>query len=192
MLSRTIALVTGGSSGLGAATVNYLTKHGARVIVADLTPSAETTNASVFITTDVTQSESVSAALDLAERTFGEPVNAVVNCAGIAVAKKTLNKHGQAHSLEDFLRVLAVNTTGTFNVNRLAAERMAARLVGQDGLRGCIVNTASIAAFEGQMGQVAYAASKGAIVAMTLPMARELAAYKIRVMTIVCIYAAWN
>jgi len=117
-------------------------------------------------------------------------VNVAVNCAGIAVAKKTLSKKKGssdivAHSLEDFSKTLHVNTVGTFNVSRLAAERMASREAQEDGLRGCIINTASVAAYDGQKGQVAYAASKGAIVGMTLPMARDLASFGIRVMTIV-------
>jgi 3-hydroxyacyl-CoA dehydrogenase/3-hydroxy-2-methylbutyryl-CoA dehydrogenase len=129
----------------------------------------------------------VQQALDLAESTFGEPINAAINCAGIAIAKKTLPKKG-AHPLNDFQKTLQVNLMGSFNVARLAAERMSRRELDKDGLRGCIINTASIAAFEGQVGQVAYAASKGGVVGMTLPMARELALYKIRVMTIVSKY----
>lgn len=114
-----------------------------------------------------------------------------VNCAGIAVAKKTLSKKKGtsdifAHPLEDFTKTLDVNTVGTFNVSRLAAQRMATREPeGSDGLRGCIISTASVAAYDGQKGQVAYSASKGAIVGMTLPMARDLASFGIRVMTIV-------
>ena len=118
-------------------------------------------------------------------------VNVAVNCAGIAVARKTLSKKKgsselRSHPLDEFSKTILINTVGSFNVARLAAERMAARdPIGSDGLRGCIVNTASTAAYEGQIGQVAYAASKGAIVGMTLPLARDLAAYGIRVMTIV-------
>ena len=117
-------------------------------------------------------------------------VNLAVNCAGIAVAKKTLSKKKGSseiviHPLEDFCKTLQVNTVGSFNVARLAAERMAKR-EAQDGIRGCIINTASVAAYEGQRGQVSYAASKGAIVAMTLPLARDLASFGVRVMTIVC------
>lgn len=116
-------------------------------------------------------------------------MNVAVTCAGIAIAKKTLSKKKGtsevfAHSLEDFSKTLQVNTIGSFNVARLAAERMATR-EAQEGLRGCIINTASVAAYDGQRGQVAYSASKGAIVGMTLPMARDLASFGIRVMTIV-------
>ena len=194
MMSKTVALVTGGASGLGAAAVGRLAKHGARVLVADLpsqmdryrelVKSIGVGNNLVFSETDVTDVEQVQASLDAVERAFGEPVNVAVNCAGIAVAMKTLSKRGP-HPLTDFAKVLQVNTVGSFNVASLAAERMSAREPDSDGLRGCIVNTASIAAFEGQIGQVAYAASKGGVVGMTLPMARDLAGYGIRVMTIV-------
>ena len=137
--------------------------------------------------TDVTDPASVTATLNAVEQEFGRPVNAVVQCAGIATARKMISGKGVVHGLEEFQKVLAVNTVGTFNVARLAVERMQ-HIEAQDeedGLRGCLIHTASIAAFEGQMGQVAYAASKGAIVGMTLPMARDLAPLGIRVMTIV-------
>jgi len=203
MLSRTVAIVTGGSSGLGAATALYLVKNGARVVVADLghghenflkmakalgVSEQELTRDGpglAFAETDVTDPTAVEAALDLVEQKYGEPVNAAVNCAGIAVARRTLSKKGP-HPLDDFAKTIMVNTVGSFNVGRLAAERMGRREPeGSDGLRGCIINTASIAAYEGQIGQVAYAASKGGVVAMTLPMARDLAPYGIRVMTLV-------
>jgi 3-hydroxyacyl-CoA dehydrogenase/3-hydroxy-2-methylbutyryl-CoA dehydrogenase len=123
-------------------------------------------------------------------------VNVAVNCAGVAPAKKTLsvkqNDDGSTthrlHSLADFNKTININVSGTFNLSRLAADRMAQRNVDNDGLRGCIINTASVAAYDGQVGQVAYAASKGAIVGMTLPMARDLAPLGIRVMTIVSFY----
>jgi 3-hydroxyacyl-CoA dehydrogenase/3-hydroxy-2-methylbutyryl-CoA dehydrogenase len=206
ILSRTVAIVTGGSSGLGAATASFLVRNGGRVIVADLghqydsfLKMAETLGVTVdtstevtregpglaFAETDVTDASMVEAALDLAEQRFGEPVNAAISCAGIASAMRTLSKKG-AHPLDEFARTIMVNTVGSFNVARLAAERMSRREPeGKDGLRGCIINTASIAAFEGQIGQVAYAASKGGVVGMTLPMARDLAPYGIRVMTLV-------
>jgi len=236
-LSKTVAVVTGGASGLGAAATRHLLSNGARVVVADLSRDAYLQNvvdwcrrsrsagggvtsdgtrqqqqeisvlgeeeggstagaggagagtaAVAFAETDVTDAGQVTAALDLVESSFGEPVNAAISCAGIAFAQKTLGKKGP-HSLEDFTRVLHVNAVGTFNVSRLAAERMATRNEPDDdegdGLRGCIVNTASIAAYEGQVGQVAYAASKGAVVGMTLPMARDLAPLGIRVVAIV-------
>lgn len=211
MLSHVVGIVAGGASGLGAATTASLVRRGARVIVADLPhqkdafsrlaavacadaaqnkPVTDNSPVLAFAEANVTDEGEVNAALDMAESCFGEPVNVAVNCAGIAVAKKILSKRKDtmeiiSHPLEDFSKTLQVNTIGTFNVARLAAERMATREAGGDGLRGCIVNTASVAAYDGQRGQVAYAASKGAIVGMTLPMARDLASFGIRVMTIV-------
>ena len=144
-----------------------------------------------FAETDVTRPEQVAGALDLAEAAFMEHVSAAISCAGIGIAKKILSRKRDsadppsAHPLELFSNVINVNLLGTFNVASLAAERMALRGPGKDGARGCIVNTASVAAYDGQRGQVAYAASKGAIVGMTLPMARDLAEHGIRVMTIV-------
>lgn len=132
--------------------------------------------------TDVTSEEEVSAALDLVQSSFGA-VNTAVSCAGIAVAQRTVSRRG-AHSLADFQKVLTVNTVGTFNVLRLAAERMSKCEADAHGMRGVIVNTASVAAFDGQIGQVAYAASKAAIAGMTLPIARDLSGHGIRVMTI--------
>lgn len=125
--------------------------------------------------TDVTSEEEVSAALDLAQSSFGA-VNTAVSCAGIAVAQRTVSRRG-AHSLADFQKVLTVNTVGTFNVLRLAAERMSKSDADAHGMRGVIVNTASVAAFDGQIGQVAYAASKAAIAGMTLPIARDLSGH---------------
>lgn len=208
-LAHVVGLVTGGASGLGAATAATLVRQGARVIVADLESQKDgysrlaafacaeaslarhvSDNRPVlsFAATDVTKEDEVASALDMAEEHFGEPVNAAINCAGIGVARRTLSKKKDTgmivtHPLNEFSDVLAVNTVGTFNVARLSAERMARR-EAIDGLRGCIVNTASIAAYDGQIGQAAYAASKGAIVGMTLPLARDLASYGIRVMTI--------
>ncbi len=214
MLSRTVAIVTGGCSGLGAAAARYLVRNGARVVVADLgsqrdrfrslllpsrkdgeeeeatkegpesSPSPYSSSLA-FVEASVTDADQLSAALDVAEAEFGEPVNAAICCAGVAAARKTLSKSHAPHPLDEFERVVTVNTIGTFNVARLAAERMSRRKADADGLRGCIVMTASVAAFEGQAGQVAYAASKGALVGMTLPMARDLAPLGIRVMTIV-------
>eukprot|EP01083_Nonionella_stella_P004883 14266_1 len=128
----------------------------------------------------------------MAEKEFGESVNVAVNCAGIAPARKTLsqkvNDDGtlthRLHSLEEFSKTINVNVMGSFNLARLASDRMAHRTADDDGLRGCIVNTASVAAYDGQIGQVAYASSKGAVVGMTLPMARDLAPLGIRVMTV--------
>lgn len=206
MLSGFVGIVSGGSSGLGAAAVRCLIQNGGKAVVADLPHQYDTFcqafqdadggGSVVFAETDVQDPNQISKALDLAESTFGEPVNAAISCAGICPAKKTLSTKRNdedgsnitfvAHPIETFSKTLQVNVEGTFNVARLAAERMATRdPVGKDGFRGCIINTASIAAYEGQMGQVAYAASKGAVVGMTLPMARDLAQYGIRVMTIV-------
>jgi 3-hydroxyacyl-CoA dehydrogenase/3-hydroxy-2-methylbutyryl-CoA dehydrogenase len=133
-------------------------------------------------TMNVTEPEDVTAALDLAQSSFGT-VNTVVSCAGIAVASRTLSRKGP-HSLEDFARVINVNTVGSFNVLRLAAERMSALEADSDGQRGVVINTASVAAYDGQIGQSAYAASKAGIVGMTLPIARDLSGQGIRVMTI--------
>lgn len=206
-MNSVVALVTGGSSGLGAATASALVRQGAKVLVADL-PSTKGSfdewatkledvpvlsaagydtsrgPALSFHGTDVTDETQIRQSLDAVEDRFGVSINCAVNCAGVAVARKTLSKKGP-HSLQEFSNTLQVNTIGTFNVARLAAERMSRRETDGDGLRGCIVNTASIAAYEGQIGQVAYATSKAAIVGMTLPMARDLASLGIRVMTIV-------
>jgi NAD(P)-dependent dehydrogenase (short-subunit alcohol dehydrogenase family) len=173
-------LVAGGGSGLGAATVRMLAEAGANVVVADLKgePGAGTR----FVETDVTDEESVMAAVGVATDEFGE-IHGAVNCAGVAIAEKALGREGP-HSLDSFARVIRVNLIGTFNVVRLAAAAMAGNEAGEDGGRGVIVNTASVAAFDGQIGQVAYAASKGGVASMTLPLAREFARSGIRVVTI--------
>jgi NAD(P)-dependent dehydrogenase (short-subunit alcohol dehydrogenase family) len=173
-------LVAGGGSGLGAATVRMLADAGANVVVADLTgePGAGTR----FVETDVTDEESVGAAVGVAIDEFGA-IHGAVNCAGVAIAEKALGRDGP-HSLDSFARVIRVNLIGTFNVVRLAAAAMAGNDAGEDGGRGVIVNTASVAAFDGQIGQVAYAASKGGVASMTLPLAREFARSGIRVVTI--------
>ncbi|MGM0578113.1 MAG: 3-hydroxyacyl-CoA dehydrogenase [Myxococcota bacterium] len=182
------ALVTGGASGLGRATATWLSSKGAKVVIADLKGSngeavaAELGENVVFQPTDVTSEEDVEAALNAVASNFG-PVNTVVNCAGIAIGMKTVGKKGP-HSLDAFAKVVTVNTIGTFNVIRLAAARMAEGEPNADGERGVIVNTASVAAFEGQIGQAAYSASKGGVVGMTLPIARDLARSGIRVCTI--------
>jgi NAD(P)-dependent dehydrogenase (short-subunit alcohol dehydrogenase family) len=174
-------LVAGGGSGLGAATAQSLAREGANVVVADLKGEAEGENVR-FVETEVTDEGSVKGAIDAALGGFGG-LHGVVNCAGIASAEKVLGREGP-HSLESFSKVVEVNLVGTFNIVRLAAEAMVENEPTESGERGVMVNTASVAAFDGQIGQVAYAASKGGVVAMTLPVARELARHGIRVMTI--------
>lgn len=194
-ISGQVALVTGGASGLGLATTEALLAAGAQVVVLDLpgTPAADAVAGLAgvtFVGGDVRDEAQVAAALDAAE-SLGA-LRAVVNCAGVNDAAKVLGKQG-AFPLDRFQRVIDINLVGTFNVIRLAAERMAAlEPLAADGTgtdphgeeRGVIVSTASVAAFDGQIGQAAYSASKGAIVGLTLPIARELAAHRIRVMTI--------
>ena len=172
-------LVTGGGSGLGAAVASNLVGGGANVVVADL--EGEENENVRFIETDVTDEESVQAAIDAALE-FGE-LHGAVNCAGVATAEKVLGKEGP-HSLDSFNQVVQVNLIGTFNVSRLAAAAMKENEPTEGGERGVIVNTASVAAFEGQIGQAAYAASKGGVVSLTLPLTRELASYGIRVVAI--------
>jgi NAD(P)-dependent dehydrogenase (short-subunit alcohol dehydrogenase family) len=185
-ISNSVALVTGGASGLGLATVKRLHADGAGVVIVDLPSSQGETVAKelgdrvLFAAADVTDAEQIGTALDAAA-TLG-PLRITVNCAGIGNAAKTVGKSG-VFPLADFTRVVTVNLIGTFNVIRLAAHRMS-ELDELDGERGVIVNTASVAAFEGQIGQAAYSASKGGIVGMTLPIARDLASLKIRVNTI--------
>jgi NAD(P)-dependent dehydrogenase (short-subunit alcohol dehydrogenase family) len=185
-ISGSVALVTGGASGLGLATTEALAAAGARVVVLDLPGSAGEVVADKlgehvrFFAGDVTDEASVAGALDLAAG-LG-PIRVAVNCAGTGSAIKTLGRKGP-FPLADFTRIININLIGTFNVIRLAAERIAAS-DAIDGERGVIVNTASVAAFDGQIGQAAYSASKGGIVGMTLPIARDLARLKIRVVTI--------
>ncbi len=174
-------LVTGGGSGLGAATARMLEGRGANVVVADLRGEGAGPNAR-FVRSDVTDEGSVKGAIDVALEIFGA-LHGAINCAGIASAEKVLGREGP-HSLESFSKVVEVNLVGTFNVVRLAAEAMARNEPTEGGERGVIVNTASVAAFDGQIGQVAYAASKGGVAAMTLPVARELARHGIRVVAI--------
>ncbi|AEF42668.1 3-hydroxyacyl-CoA dehydrogenase [Hoyosella subflava] len=184
--SSTVALVTGGASGLGLATVRELHSKGAKVVIVDLpssdgaTIAKELGDGAIFAAADVTSESEVAAAISEAD-TLGD-LRVVVNCAGIGNAIKTVGKSG-AFPLADFTKVLNVNLVGTFNVIRLTAERMAkSEPIGEE--RGVIINTASVAAFDGQVGQAAYSASKGGIVGMTLPIARDLASLKIRVVTI--------
>ncbi|MBE7187824.1 3-hydroxyacyl-CoA dehydrogenase [Jatrophihabitans endophyticus] len=181
-----VAVVTGGASGLGLATVRALHAQGASVVLLDLPSSdgekvaAELGERARFAPGDVTSESDVAAALDVAAE-LGT-LRITVNCAGIGNGIKTYGKNGP-FPLADFTKIINVNLIGTFNVIRLAAERIA-RADEVDGERGVIVNTASVAAYEGQIGQAAYSASKGGIVGMTLPIARDLASLKIRVVTI--------
>lgn len=186
-INGNIFVVTGGASGLGAATARMIVEHGGKVVLADVNIEAGEQFAADlganarFVDTDVTSEASARAAFDVA-KAMGT-LRGLVNCAGIAPAEKVVGKAG-AHSLESFARTISINLVGSFNMLRLAAEIMSISAADETGERGVIVNTASIAAFEGQLGQAAYAASKGGIVAMTLPIARELARAGIRVMTI--------
>ena len=187
-LMRIAAIVTGGASGLGAATARELARRGARVVVADIADDKGKAIADeiggVFAHVDVTQTADIIAATELAT-TLG-PVRALVNCAGIGWASRTIGKGGYetAHDLGAFRRVVEVNAIGTFDVIRIVATAMAQTEPLADGERGAILNTASVAAFDGQIGQASYSASKGAIVGMTLPIARDLAVVGVRVNTI--------
>jgi NAD(P)-dependent dehydrogenase (short-subunit alcohol dehydrogenase family) len=178
-----VAVVTGGTSGLGLATTRRLLDAGAHVVALDLKGEealAELGDRVQFAASNVTDEAAVAAALDAAE-SLG-PLRIVVNCAGVVNAIKTLSRDG-VFPLDEFTKVIQINLVGTFNVIRLAAERMAqTELLGEE--RGVIVNTASVAAFDGQIGQAAYSASKGGVVGMTLPIARDLASMAIRVVTI--------
>jgi len=182
------AIVTGGASGLGAATARELASRGARVVVADIADDKGKAVADevsgAFAHVDVTQTADIIAATELA-KTLG-PVRALVNCAGIGWASRTIGKGGYetAHDLGAFRRVVEVNAIGTFDAIRIVATAMAQTEPLADGERGAIVNTASVAAFDGQIGQASYSASKGAIVGMTLPIARDLAVVGVRVNTI--------
>ncbi|MCK1799342.1 MULTISPECIES: 3-hydroxyacyl-CoA dehydrogenase [Micrococcus] len=173
-------LVTGGASGLGEATTRALLDRGGHVVVADRAGTAP--EGAVFVEADVTDAVQVAHAVAEATRQPG-PLSGVVNCAGIGSAAKVISRDGP-QPLADFERIVGVNLIGTFNIIRLAAAAMAENEPDDDGGRGVIVNTASVAAYEGQVGQAGYSASKGGVVAMTLPIARELAAYGIRVNTI--------
>jgi len=183
-----VAVVTGGASGLGEATVRQVVADGGKAAILDLDESGgqalaeELGEAALFFKTDVTDEASVQAALDGTVEKFGK-LNLAVNCAGVAVAMKVVGKKGPM-PIEKFHMVVKVNLIGTMNVVRLAAEKMLRNEPGTDGEKGVVVNTASVAAFDGQIGQTAYAASKAAVAGMTLPLARELADHGIRVMTV--------
>nr|WP_042184125.1 SDR family NAD(P)-dependent oxidoreductase [Kibdelosporangium sp. MJ126-NF4]CEL16085.1 3-hydroxyacyl-CoA dehydrogenase @ 17hydroxysteroid dehydrogenase type 10 (HSD10)-like [Kibdelosporangium sp. MJ126-NF4]CTQ94011.1 3-hydroxyacyl-CoA dehydrogenase (EC 1.1.1.35) @ 17hydroxysteroid dehydrogenase type 10 (HSD10)-like [Kibdelosporangium sp. MJ126-NF4] len=183
-VSGIAAVVTGGASGLGGATAEVLAKQGAKVFALDLPSSIEKAAAVdgvTYVAADVTNPEQVQAAVDQA--TAEAPLRVAVNCAGVGTAGRILSKKG-VHDLDLYRKVIEVNLIGTFNVLRLAADTIAKTEADDNGQRGVIINTASIAAFDGQIGQAAYASSKGGVVGLTLPAARDLSTSGIRVMTI--------
>jgi len=187
-ITKSTFIVTGGGSGLGAATVEMVVSNGGNAVIADVNPAGGEALAKSlgkqarFIEVDVGREDHGKAAVELALKAFGA-LQGLVNCAGIGLGEKTVGKEGP-HALASFTRVITVNLIGTFNMIRLAAEAMSKQQPNAAGERGVIVNTASVAAFDGQIGQAAYSASKAGIVGMTLPIARDLARNGIRVVTI--------
>jgi len=182
-----VVIVTGGASGLGEATARMIVQRGGSVALADVNPAGESLakelgSAAKFVPTDVTQEADGQRCIEAAVQSFGA-LHGLVNCAGIAPSERIAGKNGP-HNLESFSRTISINLIGTFNMLRLAANAMMNNEPMADGERGVIINTASIAAFEGQIGQAAYAASKAGVAGLTLPAARELARFGIRVMTI--------
>ena len=187
-IEQGVFLVTGGGSGLGAATARMIVANGGRVVLADVNEqggtalAAELGTTACFARTDVADEASARAAVAMAVTRFGG-LHGLVNCAGIAPAERVIGKNGP-HALDSFVRVISVNLIGTFNMIRLAVDVMSQAAPNSEGERGVIVNTASVAAFEGQIGQAAYASSKAGVAGMTLPLARELARFGIRVVSI--------
>ena len=183
-----VGIVTGGASGLGEATVRQLISRGGKVIIADLQEEKGIALANelgdhvFFVKTDVTDTDSMQNVVETTIEKWGG-LHILVNCAGIAIAQKTVSRKGP-HDLAAFQKVIEVNLIGTFNMIRLAAGKMIEGSASEGGERGIIINTASVAAFDGQIGQAAYSASKGGIVGMTLPIARDLSQFGVRVMTI--------
>ncbi len=183
-----VFLISGGASGLGAATARLLASDGGKVVIADLNAEAggalveEIGDSATFVECDVTKAEAVQVAVETAQSKFGG-IHGGISCAGTGAAMRTVTKSGP-HDIDAFSRILEINLIGTFNVIRLAANAMATNEPGEDGDRGVLINTASVAAFDGQIGQAAYSASKGGIVGMTLPIARDLAGLAIRCVTI--------
>ncbi|MFO1138965.1 MAG: SDR family NAD(P)-dependent oxidoreductase [Paracoccus sp. (in: a-proteobacteria)] len=187
-IENRVFLITGAGSGLGAAVARMAVAGGGRAALLDVNEAAgraladELGAAALFVRTDVTSGPEAEAAIAAAVQTFGR-LDVAVNCAGVAPGERIVGRDGP-HALESFARAIGINLIGTFNILRLAADAMAKNAPGEGGERGVIVNTASVAAFDGQIGQAAYSASKGGVAAMTLPAARELARFGIRVMTI--------
>ena len=189
-IKNKVAIITGGASGIGAAAARRFVAHGAQVAIFDVNRKKaeallkELGGAAVFCPVDVTRESSVQSGIDTVSEEFGQ-IHICCNFAGVADAARTVGKQGP-FPLETFRKVIDINLIGTFNVMRLAAEKMAAnQLVSEDSGRGVMINTASIAAYEGQMGQAAYSASKAGVAGMTLPVARDLASLRIRCNTIV-------
>lgn len=187
-LQQRTFIFTGGASGLGAACARIFADDEASVVIADLNEESgerlatELGPRAQFVRVDVTSAADVQSAIDVAMKTFGK-LDGLIHCAGILHAERTMGKQGP-HDLDGFRRVIEINLVGTFNVIRLAAAAMSQNNASEDGERGVIVTTSSVAAFEGQIGQAAYSASKGGVAAMTLPLARELARFGIRVVSI--------
>lgn len=189
LVNNVVAIVTGGASGLGEATIRRIVNNGGKATILDVSKENGLSLVEelgyeqvLYVKGDVTNEVEVQNALNKTIEKFG-PLNTVVNCAGISIGEKIISK-GKVHSFDRFKKVIEVNLIGTFNVIRLAAEKMVTNERNTEGEKGVIINTASIAAYEGQLGQVAYSASKGGIVGMTLPLARDLAREGIRVMSI--------
>jgi NAD(P)-dependent dehydrogenase (short-subunit alcohol dehydrogenase family) len=186
-IQNQVFLVAGGGSGLGAATAKMLAENGGKVVIADVNPAGEAVAKSLganarFAKTDVTDEAQTQATVDLCVSAFGA-IHGAINCAGIAPGERVVGKSGP-HSLASFERAVRINLVGSFNVIRLAAAKMSVQSAFASGERGVIVNTSSVASMDGQIGQAAYSASKAGVNGMTLPIARELAKFGIRVMTI--------
>jgi NAD(P)-dependent dehydrogenase (short-subunit alcohol dehydrogenase family) len=187
-IEESVFIISGAASGLGEATARRLSGQGAKLVLADLNETQgrlladELGERAVFSKVNVTSDRDCAAAVEIAREEFGA-LHGVVNCAGIATGERVVGKEGP-HSLDNFARVIQVNLIGSFNLLRIAADVMAKQAPNEEGERGVIINTASVAAYDGQIGQAAYSASKAGVVGMTLPIARELARFGIRVMTI--------